>query len=143
MINNAEHTLPHVLQQLDALSCVFSNTFFLFFESNSVDRTTLILEEWRQNKSMEPGTAFFDSFCAQIIDAQLIPIIDGTRAANHVQSVQKQVERSPYFIFEQMWWFLFCSRFQLSLQCPFRESPICGQLRLCLTEWTLYLKLEC
>ena len=89
MINNAEHTLPHILQQLDAVSCVFRHSLFLFFESNSEDQTTVILEDWRQNKSFEPGTALFDSFCAQIIDEQIRE--NGENAVNHVQSVRKQV----------------------------------------------------
>ena len=77
MISNAEDTLPHILEQLDAVSCIFRNSLFLFFESNSVDNTTLILESWRQNTS-------FDSFCDNVMDRNL--------ASNHpVHSVQKQV----------------------------------------------------
>eukprot|EP01083_Nonionella_stella_P247942 859024_1 len=37
MINNAETTLPHLLQQLNELTCLFNNTYFFFFESNSID----------------------------------------------------------------------------------------------------------
>ena len=46
MIHNSALTLPHLLSQLTELSCLFKHTFFLFFESNSDDNTTLILREW-------------------------------------------------------------------------------------------------
>ncbi len=31
MVSNANQTLPHILEQLNEVSCLFNNTFFLFF----------------------------------------------------------------------------------------------------------------
>eukprot|EP01084_Bolivina_argentea_P055801 102235_1 len=52
MINNAETTLPHLLQQLNELTCLFNNTYFFFFESNSIDNTTNILNKWYNDSSI-------------------------------------------------------------------------------------------
>ena len=80
MINNAESTLPHILGQLNELTCLFRNTYFLFFESNSIDNTTKILNNWYNNATLNSNNYEFISFCDNIIDRNLFP----THRANKV-----------------------------------------------------------
>ena len=73
MINNAESTLPHILGQLNELTCLFQNTYFLFFESNSIDNTTQILNNWYYNNTLNSNNYEFLSFCDNIIDRNFYP----------------------------------------------------------------------
>jgi len=71
MINNAEETLPHVLQQLNELTCLFRDTFFFFFESNSDDNTAAILQQWHDNKTLHADATAFHAFCDRVIDSRV------------------------------------------------------------------------
>ncbi len=53
MVHNSAPTLPHILQQLNEISCIFKNTFFVFFESNSVDNTNKLLHDWSMNNTLK------------------------------------------------------------------------------------------
>ena len=64
MLHNSESTLPHILNQLNEISCLFKETHFLFFESNSIDNTTQILDQWVTHQ-------LDDTYCRKLSDANI------------------------------------------------------------------------
>lgn len=50
MTTNSELTINSVLSNLQQISCVFNNSAFLFYESNSNDRTLQRLNLWKNRK---------------------------------------------------------------------------------------------
>eukprot|EP01084_Bolivina_argentea_P045670 84069_1 len=46
---NSELTISHLLDELHILSCSFKHVVYIFYESNSMDNTPLILKQWQNN----------------------------------------------------------------------------------------------
>ena len=50
LVHNSESTIHHLLHQLQILSCPFKHVVYIFYESNSDDNTSMILQNWQQNE---------------------------------------------------------------------------------------------
>ena len=70
MTNNAEKKITSLLTQIDQISCLFNNTVYLFYESNSKDNTLKKLKSWsnkeynlcKQYKSYNTTTFYPDVY---------------------------------------------------------------------------------
>lgn len=51
MVHNVEDHIKPLLKSLNEIYCIFNNTIFLIFESNSNDATPQILDQWSLNKN--------------------------------------------------------------------------------------------
>ena len=63
--NSSELALSEQLQTLDEISCIFKDTFYLIFESNSLDDTPQILKNWTMNKNTLQN---HNEFCKQYLN---------------------------------------------------------------------------
>jgi len=66
MLRDSQKTLPRILEQLNEITCVFNRTYFLFFESNSVDNTSNILMQWSKNTSLQANNGQYMEYCHQM-----------------------------------------------------------------------------
>ena len=65
MIKNGELTIKPILNQLDEISCIFKNTLFLIYESNSEDNTKFILNQWIHSYDNDHDQERFCNFTRQ------------------------------------------------------------------------------
>eukprot|EP01083_Nonionella_stella_P007139 20630_1 len=54
MVHNVEDRIEPLLQSLNEIYCIFNNTIFFIFESNSNDETPKLLHKWSLNKQINP-----------------------------------------------------------------------------------------
>lgn len=66
MVSNAQSTIPRILEQLNEVACVFNNSFFLFFESNSRDKTPQILQDWATNSTLKANDGNKMEYCHKL-----------------------------------------------------------------------------